>query len=285
MTAERALTFSCAGETLVGICSGVRSDAKLGVLVIVGGPQYRVGCHRQFVLLARAIARFGIPAMRFDYRGMGDSDGETQSFEQTGADIAAAIEAFMRASPSLERVVLWGLCDGASASLLYWHATNDARVAGMALLNPWISSDENFAKAQIRQSFHRVLQRSFWKDLFGGGIDLPGAVRKFASAVAAAAGKAEAGRVKPFQERMAAGLETFKGPVLIVLSGRDLAAMEFAEQSRSDRRWRDIVARPNVEQHEIAKADHTFSDSACRVDAEALVTAWLARSFPGSALR
>ena len=281
MTAERALTFTCRGETLVGIHSDLRSDAKLGVLVIVGGPQYRVGCHRQFVLLSRAIARSGIPTMRFDYRGMGDSDGEAQSFEQTGADIAAAIDAFQRVCPSLERIVLWGLCDGASASLLYWHATKDARIAGMALLNPWISSDEKFAQAQIRQSFQRVLQPSFWKTLLSGGIDLGGAVRKFAAALkAAAVRKGETARVKPFQQRMAAGLETFAGPVLIVLSGRDLAAMEFAEQSRSDRRWRNIVARPNVEQHEIADADHTFSDSACRVGAEALVNAWLARAFP-----
>lgn len=280
MSVERALTFDCGSQKLVGIYCCPDTDAKVGVLVVVGGPQYRVGCHRQFVLLSRAIAESGMPVMRFDYRGMGDSGGETQSFEQTAPDIAAAIDAFMNACPSLERVVLWGLCDGASASLLYWHATGDLRVAGMVLLNPWISSDENFARAQIRQSFQRVLQASFWREVLGGGVDVGGAVRKLASAVAAAARRNGGhARVKPFQERMAEGLGAFAGPVLIVLSGRDLAAMEFAERSRSDPRWHEVVARANVEQHEIGDADHTFSDSARRLDAEARVCAWLARSF------
>lgn len=90
-----------------------------GVLIIVGGPQYRVGSHRQFVLLSRRLAGEGYPAMRFDYRGMGDAGGAMRSFEDVRADIGAAIEAFQRAVPSLRRIVLWGLCDAASAALLY----------------------------------------------------------------------------------------------------------------------------------------------------------------------
>ena len=46
--------------------------------------------------------------MRFDYRGMGDAGGEARSFEDVSADIAAAIAAFRRACPAVERVVLWG---------------------------------------------------------------------------------------------------------------------------------------------------------------------------------
>jgi len=50
--------------------------ADTGVLIVVGGPQYRVGSHRQFVMLARFLADHGVPCMRFDYRGMGDVSGE-----------------------------------------------------------------------------------------------------------------------------------------------------------------------------------------------------------------
>ena len=71
MIEERALEFDCEGESLVGILSGARSGVRRGVLVVVGGPQYRAGSHRQFTLLARHLAEYGLPALRFDYRGIG----------------------------------------------------------------------------------------------------------------------------------------------------------------------------------------------------------------------
>ena len=53
---ERGIVFGCAGEELVGVVHPVASPVARGVLVVVGGPQYRVGSHRQFVLLARRLA-------------------------------------------------------------------------------------------------------------------------------------------------------------------------------------------------------------------------------------
>ncbi|MFB1029241.1 MAG: hydrolase 1, exosortase A system-associated, partial [Thauera sp.] len=74
---EIAQIFPCEGEELIGILALPETAVtRLGVLVVVGGPQYRVGSHRQFVLLARALAKSGVPCMRFDYRGMGDATGE-----------------------------------------------------------------------------------------------------------------------------------------------------------------------------------------------------------------
>ena len=67
--------------------------------------------------------------MRFDFRGMGDSTGELRDFEEVNEDIGAAINAFQAHCPQLERIVLWGLCDAASASLLYWDST---RTPGLA---------------------------------------------------------------------------------------------------------------------------------------------------------
>ena len=79
---EDAVVFQCEGASLVGILHvPEREPARIGVLVIVGGPQYRVGSHRQFVLMARSLAQSGYAVLRFDYRGMGDSDGEMRTFE------------------------------------------------------------------------------------------------------------------------------------------------------------------------------------------------------------
>ena len=70
---ERFATFECGDDTCIGIVASnadVASRADIGVVIVVGGPQYRVGSHRQFVTLARALAASGVPALRFDYRGM-----------------------------------------------------------------------------------------------------------------------------------------------------------------------------------------------------------------------
>ena len=94
---EKAVVFGFAGEQLVGVlarpeCSDVAEGLELGVLVVVGGPQYRAGSHRQFLLLSRKVAEAGFPVFRFDYRGMGDSGGERRDFEAVSGDIGAAVE-------------------------------------------------------------------------------------------------------------------------------------------------------------------------------------------------
>ena len=63
---EEAVVFGFAGEKLVGVLARPeRSDdvaeSELGMLVVVGGPQYRVGSHRQFLLLSRKVAAAGFP--------------------------------------------------------------------------------------------------------------------------------------------------------------------------------------------------------------------------------
>ena len=157
MLDERALQFGCDGEALVGILSPAAAPAKRGVLVIVGGPQYRAGSHRQFALLARHLAEQGIPALRFDYRGLGDSSGAARTFEDVGADIRSAIDAFQAAVPGLQEVVLWGLCDGAAAALFYGH--QDPRVAGLVLLNPWARSAAGLA--MVRKYRPQVLWSTY----------------------------------------------------------------------------------------------------------------------------
>ena len=71
---------------------------------MVGGPQYRVGSHRQFALLARRLAAAGTACMRFDYRGMGDSTGDSRTFEHIEHDLRCAIETFVMGVPELEEV-------------------------------------------------------------------------------------------------------------------------------------------------------------------------------------
>lgn len=280
---ERALTFDCCGERLVGIVAEPLVAARAGVVVVVGGPQYRVGSHRQFTLLARCLAGAGIAVLRFDYRGMGDATGAVRSFDDVDPDIAAAIGALQAACPAVERVALWGLCDAASAALIYWQTTLDPRVAAMALLNPWVRSDATIAKTHLKHYYrHRFLQRDFWTKLARGRVDVIGGAKSvFRSLLTASAprNKGDASAAVTFQDRMAEGMRSFGGAVLILLSGRDLTANEFVEYVQSDPRWQSLLERPNVERQDIGDADHTFSKASWRNEAETRTLDWLRRTL------
>jgi exosortase A-associated hydrolase 1 len=278
---ERFVVFECDGESCVGVVSeplSARHTTDVGVAIIVGGPQYRVGSHRQFMLLARRLASAGIPVLRFDYRGMGDSSGAMRSFEQTERDICAALDAFQDACPGVRNVALWGLCDGASAAALYWQSSRDRRVAAMAMLNPWVRSEASLAKTHVRHYYgRRALEKAFWTKLLHGGVDVVGAIKSIARGLIASPDRARSAE-PAFRDRMADCLRDFGGPVLILLSERDITAKEFAEYARSSSRWRGILDRPNVEREEVARADHTFSSADWRGEVESRTLAWLKRS-------
>ena len=58
-----------------------------GLLLVTGGSQTRIGSHRMYERLAKALADNGYPCFRFDRRGVGDSDGEDPGFRGSGPDL------------------------------------------------------------------------------------------------------------------------------------------------------------------------------------------------------
>ena len=265
---EQAVSFSCNANWLYGIVSLPQQAARRGVLIVVGGPQYRVGSHRQFALLARDLATKGIPAMRFDYGGMGDSAGTARTFENVSDDVRAAIDQFFITVPDMDEVAIWGLCDGASAAMFY--GAHDARVCALVLLNPWIRTTGGHAKATLKHYYRdRLLQPALWKKIAAGRFEFKRAIAAFSSLLLAAREKNKGGggteviavtaATAPLPERMLSGLSDFHGKVLLILSGRDLTAQEFSEVTKASKPWQRLLASSQVTHKMLPEADHTFS--------------------------
>jgi exosortase A-associated hydrolase 1 len=270
---EKALAFACGGDWLVGVATLPERPGARGVLIVVGGPQYRAGSHRQFTLLARALAEQGIPAMRFDYRGMGDSAGGPRDFRDIEADLRSALDQFTACVPGMRDVVLWGLCDGASAAALY--AGSDARVGGLVLLNPWVRTDDSLAKATLKHYYRdRILSPALWKKIIQGRFELRTAARSLLGQVRRVVRPAGAA-TGSLPERMHDGLARFAGPVLLILSGTDLTAREFGDLATASPHWRRLLAVPRFTRRELAPADHTFSRRAWRDQVAAWTADWV----------
>src|SRR6185369_11433966 len=208
---RQPVAFACGQDWLLGVVTRPEKPRSRGVLVAVGGPQYRAGSHRQFVLLANDLAAQGYAVMRFDYRGMGDSTGEPRTFENVEEDLRAAVDHFLSRVPEVTEVVVWGLCDAASAALFYSH--RDRRVAGIALLNPWVRTAQGEARAHLK---HYYLRRAFsaapWAKLLRGQFDLAASALSFMRNLK----RASAGGEGALPERMAYGLARFKGRALLI---------------------------------------------------------------------
>lgn len=256
---ERAITIDCEGQALVSILhlpDVAAAQPDVGVVIVVGGPQYRVGSHRQFVLSARAYATAGYPVLRFDARGMGDSGALARTFEEIDRDIRSAVDALLAAAPRVRRVVLWGLCDGASAAAMY--CAQDPRVTHLILANPWVRGAVSSERVMLRHYYlQRLFDRSFWSKLLAMRLNPFAAAREFLGRAARAT--AAPSPTLPYVERMLLGLEGFCGTLLLLLSEQDLTAKEFLDLCAVDHRWRRVLERKTTSRVDLPGADHTFS--------------------------
>jgi exosortase A-associated hydrolase 1 len=244
-------------------------DAAVGVLVVPGAPQTRAGAHRGFVALATALSARGHPVLRFDRRGLGDSDGEDPGFRAIGPDIAAAGAALRAAFPTVRRVIGLGLCDGAAALAL------DPRgFDALALLNPWLADGDRMGDlppvAAIRARYRdRLLQPRHWLRLLRGGVRLGALARGVQRA-------AQGDGVTQTAVRIAGRLADFPGPTLIALAGADATAQAFAQQWRGPM-FEQARRRAAVELVTVAGAGHTFARPEHAAALAGSVTAFAAR--------
>jgi len=289
---ETAFAFDCEGSSLIGFIHEGNPSNDIGILTITpGGPQCRIGVGRQLVRLARRLAAEGVTVMRFDHRGLGDSEGSFRGFQDTHNDIAAAIDEFQRRLPSIRRVILWGGCDAASAALL--NAYKLPAVVCVIAGNPFVSSPVTAAKAQRKHYLSRLKQKSFWVKLlkleynpkeYAAGA-LQKLKRKSAPNKEASADTSER-KSHPqgnFVENILTGLRKFNGRILFLMGDRFLLSTEFDQLVVSTPEWRAAYNKPGYERIDIKGGDQVFSNQESQERMFDAASQWIHKTFTNSA--
>ncbi len=242
--------FVCEGAALAASLDVPEgAQARTGLLIVSGGNEIRAGAAASQALLATRIAGAGHAVLRFDRRGIGDSEGNNAGFRGSAPDIAAALAEFRRRQPGLGRIVAYGNCDAASALMLAGGGLSETgRVDALVLANPWTFEEDNAGPSVRALRVHyrkRLTNLAALERLVTGKVSLVKMIRSLVRLTRPAPPPST------LTMAMRAGLEGFAGGVRILVAGHDYTAQAFVEAWGKDAR---IVT--------CAEADHNFSGDA-----------------------
>lgn len=147
---ERPVFFPCGDESRAGILTVPAQPNGRTVLIPWGAGVYpSSGRNRVRTRLARALADQGFHAFRFDYRGVGESEGEYRKPNMASpatADILAACE-WLR-SQGLTRLVVAAHCFGGWSALMA--ASQITGLEGMAVISAPVRRDHREMRTSQR---------------------------------------------------------------------------------------------------------------------------------------
>lgn len=229
---RRHFTFLCEGARLVGTLD--EAPGTTALLLVSGGNEVRGGAWNGQARFAARIAAKGFPVLRFDRRGVGDSEGVNAGFSDSASDLSCAFQALREQQPQVTHIVALGNCDAASALMLAGGAGCD----GLVLSNPWTIENDAMDEAPtevVRAHYRRRLaDPAAIRRLLLGQVPIGGLVRSLIATL----------RPKPaapdgLAARMAAGIAGFGGEVRFLVAGRDRTGLAFLSHwDKSDSRIR-----------------------------------------------
>jgi pimeloyl-ACP methyl ester carboxylesterase len=300
------VTFTCEGCRLVGSLHQPAQPAPdlPGIILLNQGPVDRGGAHRLYLKLAWRLTALGFPVLRFDARGVGESEGlwegEPSSISVPDAygaiqkgvwvpDTRAAIE-FMQRATGVDRVILGGLCGGAATALLTGanHPAVDrvfaigTPVTFTAVTRRVADLPEAVIQRDSRQYLRKLVDPKSWVRFLSFKTDYRTLLSVFSTQVQRRLKPVAANSETPeADEKMNLPLlhaiadSTAQGKrLLLVFSENDYLWQEFQEQmwrfGDRDRLAFDLVSIPD--------ANHTLTEEPWQDALYEKVTAWLDRS-------
>lgn len=258
---EEPVCFRSQGQQVIGVIhrpATLEASAVPAVVLCHGFTGTKVEAHRLFVKTARALARAGIAALRFDFRGSGDSAGEFEEMTVSG-EVQDALAALGFAREHVGRpVALVGLSLGGAVATLA--AARDGDVAALVL---WAAVAQPARLAQ-RMAVLNSGEPSVptWQGHFDLGGNLVG--KAFVEDL-------------PHHQPLVAAAE-YRGPVLVVHGTRD----ETVPPADADA-YMQAFRGPDKTLHLVADADHTFNRASWEHEVISTTVAWLkARLLAGA---
>lgn len=233
--AEHFVQFRVEGQTVYGMLHLPEGKRKSPAVALCHGfTGNRIETHRLFVKMARLLAANGIAALRFDFRGSGESEGDFEEVTVSG-EITDALEAlnFLRNQPEIdpERIGLIGLSLGGCVAVCA--ASRDGKVKTLALWAAVANLRGAFVEG-MRPEIRELLERQGWLDFGGWKVS-----KKFYE---------DASKIDPLREA-----SRYDGAVLIVHGANDpVVPVDHAHLYHSTFKCKKKL-------HIIPDADHTFA--------------------------
>lgn len=304
---ERPLLFRSGEAELCGMlhlpASTVERQPDIGIVFTQSGARGRLGNTFHYPYFARRLAALGYPCLRFDPAGLGDSTGEIPTgnmrdfYGQVGVgrfvgDTLAAIDELVR-NVSPKRVVLLGVCGGASTALLA--APRSPHVDGVILLSLPVMLDSaqqgrlgripaDYARSYLFRLYaNKLLSLKAWKRLvtrksdtaqIWSWIKLSFLTRAKPSKTGAGSGE----RDPVFNDHLLESLDALvaRHSKLLLLFGQDDKLRYEWERDFYDKYW---TTNPRYEEcstiHYIADCNHMFTLREWQANAMDLAAGWL----------
>lgn len=144
---RRHFQFECEGSMLSATMDlpDDTSGANTALLIVSAGNFPRCGAWSSMAQLADRIAVLGYPVMRFDRRGVGDSDGPYVPVTSASPDVQAALTTLRGKLPHIDKIIGFGNQDAADALI----ASGGTGMDGLILANPWACSPRQDASENL----------------------------------------------------------------------------------------------------------------------------------------
>jgi uncharacterized protein len=225
-----------------------------GVVFFHGFTGDRMESHWIFIRCARALARKGVAALRFDFYGSGESDGEFREMTLTGeiADAMAAVN-FMRKQKGVDAARI-GLCGLSLGGVVAACVARRAKARALAL---W--------SAVAHTEIFLDLARERTKPIPGGN-----GMREYDAREISPRFLEDVVKWRPLEE-----LARYRGPTLIVQPGKD----ESVPASHADDFF-NISPAAVKEKVIIPGADHTFTSIAWEREVITRTVGWFSMYLP-----